>query len=310
MRRMNRRAIFSGIIGLAFALVCAACGNGSTSAAGHPQSASSPTPTSIPGVSAQRNLAYGPLPAETLDLCTPTNATTPRPGIIMIHGGGWAQGDKQQYDDACAFLAQHGFVAATINYRLAPASHWPAQLVDSQLAVRWLRAHAAQYHLDTQRLCSWGDSAGAHLAVFLGVLTTIHPGDEAGLLASQASNTTCVVDDYGPVDLIGPADSLQQQILQNFIGQSYQGDQAAYRDASPLFLVTAHSPPMLIVQGSQDTLVPPAESLALQTALQRAHVPVQYITFPGGHAFLGLNDSQIQAILKQIYTYLVAQEHP
>ncbi len=300
-----------GIFGIV-ALLVAACGNGATRSAA---SATPPsTPTLVPGalyrVATQQNVAYGPLAAEVLDICAPVGAQGPRPGIIMIHGGGWAQGDKQQYDDACAFLASRGFVAATINYRLAPAKAWPDQLVDAQLAVRWLRAHAGQYQLDTQRLCSWGDSAGAHLAVFLGVLTTIHPGDEAGLLTAQAPNTTCVVDAYGPVDLVGPADPFQAAILKNLIGATYLAAPALYRDASPYFLVSAHSPPMLIIQGTQDTLVPPQESLMLQAMLQHDHVPVQYISYVGGHGFLGLSETQKAAIIKQIYMYLVAQEHP
>jgi dipeptidyl aminopeptidase/acylaminoacyl peptidase len=142
------------------------------------------------------------------------------------------------------------------------------------------------------------------------VLGTIHAGDEAALLADQAPNTTCVVDAYGPVDLIGPMDSLQAQILQNFPGATYQAAPALYRDASPLFLVSAHSAPMLIIQGTQDTLVPPQESLMLQAALQRNHVPVQFISYVGGHSFLGLSAAQKNAILLRIYAYLVAQEHP
>lgn len=301
-----------GIIGF-LALGAAACGTSATRSTG---SAASPSPTStlIPGalyhVAAQQNVAYGPLAAEVLDICTPVGAPGPRPGIIMIHGGGWVQGDKQQYDPACAYLAGHGFVAATINYRLAPTKVWPDQLVDAQLAVRWLRANAAHYQLDTHRLCGWGDSAGAHLAVFLGVLTTIHAGDEAGLLADQMPNTSCVVDAYGPVDLIGQADPFQAQILQNLIGATYQAAPALYRDASPYFLVSSHSPPMLIIQGTQDTLVPPQESQMLQAALQKDHVPVQFISYVGGHAFLGLTAAQKDAIYQQIYTYLVAQEHP
>src|SRR5689334_18158846 len=81
----------------------------------------------------------------------------------------------------CALLASRGFVAATIEYRLAPRNHWPAQLVDAQLAVRYLRSQSGALGLDAGRLCAWGESAGGHLAAFLGVLAGVWPGDEAGL---------------------------------------------------------------------------------------------------------------------------------
>ncbi len=256
------------------------------------------------------NLAYGSFAAETLDLCTPIGATTPRPGVIFIHGGGWSTGDKLAYDSACATLAKYGFVAATINYRLAPANVWPAQIEDAQLAVRWLRAHAATYNLDPQRLCAWGDSAGAHLAVYLGVSDTIHPGDQQTLDANLSPHVTCVVDDYGPVNLTNIHTPVADQALPLLFGATYQQAPARYRDGSPLFLVSPQSAPMLIVQGAQDVTVPPAQSLALQAALQRNHVPVQYVSYNGGHGFSGLTQSQTNSILITIFKYLVAHEHP
>jgi acetyl esterase/lipase len=311
---MFRRALCAGVLSLALWMAACSSTPANTTAA-TTTTIPAPTVTHVPGgpysVAMRHNVAYGPLAAESLDLCTPVGAPGQRPGVIMIHGGGWSQGDKTAYDSACTQLAANGVVAATLDYRLAPASVWSAQLVDVQLAVRWLRATAAQWSLDTGRLCAWGDSAGAHLAVFLGVDATIHPGDEAGVLANEAPNVTdCVVDDYGPVDLTMFGDSVQMAILRTLFGASQQADPAAYRDASPLFLVSSHSPPMLIVQGSQDTLVPPAQSLALQAALQHNNVPVQYISYPGGHSFIGLTRAQIDAVLGQIVMYLGAKLYP
>ena len=261
-------------------------------------------------VTTQRGIAYGPFPAETLDLCAPNGATTLRPGVIFIHGGGWTTGDQTSYDSACATLAKYGFVGATINYRLAPASRWPAQIVDAQLAVRWLRAHASTYNLDPQRLCAWGDSAGAHLAVYLGVDQTIHPGDEQSLYADQSPHVSCVVDAFGPVDLTNIHTPVADQALPLLLGATYQAAPDRYRDASPLFLVSPQSAPTLIIQGTKDTVVPPSQSQALQAALQRNHVPEQYVSYDGGHGFTGLSQSQINGILLTIFKFLVAQEHP
>ncbi len=297
------------------ALVVVACGSASTSTA-RPTTPTTTAPvTTVTGgrftVQVRRGVAYGPLAAETLDVCVPIAASGTHPGVVMIHGGGWSQGDKAQYAGGCTALAAEGIVAASLNYRLAPAAVWPAQLVDVQLAVRWLRANAGQLGLDVTRLCSWGDSAGAHLAVFLGVTAQIHPGDQAALLASQSpAVTTCVIDSYGPVDLLGTGTPIEEQILQNFIGATAQQDPAAYRDASPLLLVSDHTPPTLIIQGTRDTLVPPAQSLALQAALQAHHIPVQYISYDGEHSFGGLSNDQVTAIIRQIATYLIAALKP
>jgi acetyl esterase/lipase len=296
-----------------------------TQASGTPTSAPSPTSSSAPAststsafppglyqANVQKDVSYGPLGgAEQLDLCTPVGARGLRPGVVLIHGGGFEQGNKSSYDQFCSYLASQGFVAATLNYRLAPLNVWPAQLVDVQLAVRWLRAHASEYALDTRRLCSFGDSAGGHLAVFLGVLSTIHPGDEAGLLSNQSPKVSCVVDEFGPVDMTAlTRNAFWQGVFPSLFRVGGQSNQATLRDASPLFLVSARSAPTLIIQGTKDTIVPPSQSQALQTALQQAGVSVGYISYAGEHAFGSLSNEQITALQSQAFAYLVKQEQP
>ena len=260
------------------------------------------------------NLSYGPLggEGELLDICTPVGVAGLRPGVLLIHGGFWSSGDKTTYTASCSQLAAQGFVAATINYRLAPTYHWPAQLVDVQLAMRWLRAHASDYHLDPARVCALGDSAGGHLAVFLGVLGTIHAGDQAGLIADQPVRASCVADLFGPVDLttIGTPDQ-RQALATSLLGAGVlQQNPGIVRDASPVFAVSAKSAPTLIIQGTQDSLVPPSQSQELQRVLQRAGVAVKYVSYPGGHEFSGLSQQQHDALTLQILQFLMAQEHP
>jgi acetyl esterase/lipase len=260
----------------------------------------------------QSNLSYGPLASEVLDLCTPVGAVGNRPGVVLIHGGGWHAGDKGGHDKDCQYLASHGFVAITINYRLVPAAIYPAQVVDAQLAVRWLRANAATYQLDPQRLCAWGDSAGGYLVVELGVLSNILAGDEAGLLANESPTVQCVVDEFGPSDFTNATNVRPQQMTTviNFLGTTPQQNPTLYHDASPVFGITAQTAPMLIVQGTQDSTVPQAQSLELQQHLQAAGVAVQYIAYPGNHEFVGLSADQKQTIEEQMLGYVVAQEHP
>lgn len=269
-----------------------------------------PPPRYQPEVS--NDIPYGPLPAETLDLCQPQGATDLRPGVILIHSGGWDAGDKSEFAPECTLLASEGFVAATVNYRLDPAHVWPTQLVDVQLAARYLRAHAGDLMLDPNRLCSWGHSSGAHLAVFLGVLSKTHPGDEAALLANESSGVSCTIDDFGMVNLetygVTPAQKGLLQLL--FGGATLKNDPAGYHDASPLFLVSSQSARMLIVQGTRDSVVFPEQSQALQQALQAHSVPVQYLSYEGEHGFGGLSAEQQQLLENESISFLMGYENP
>ncbi len=262
----------------------------------------------------EHNVAYGPLAAEKLDLCLPEKAVGARPGVILVHGGAWVGGDKGSLGGPCRLLAQRGFVAATVNYRLGLKSvattQWPAQLVDVQLAVRWLRAQASKLNLDPQRLGAWGSSAGGHLVTFLGSLKTIYPGDQAPLLANESPAVSWVVDEFGPVDLTANKDAPLNGVFLTLFGASYQQDPAAYHNASPLFDVGSQSAPTLIIQGTHDTTVPPIQSMELRQALQKNNVPVEFISYNGEHAFHGLTKAQQLAITAQEVNYLIELEHP
>ncbi len=262
------------------------------------------------------DLAYGPLPDEKLDLCLPKGRMETRPAVVLIHGGGWVAGDKQEFDELCLLLARHGFVAASVRYRLAvssvPATYWPAQVVDVQLAVRWLRALASSLQVDPRRICAWGDSAGGHLAVYLGTHETVHAGDgQAYRALGEATNVSCVVDEFGPVDLTASKDApLAGDLLTLFGGTTYDQNPELYRDFSPVFSITPQSAPMLIVQGTQDTLVPPTQSAELQQTLHQHHVPVWYLSYHGGHEFSELSGTQRNTLLAQEVNYLIMLEHP
>src|SRR5579864_1406516 len=152
-------------------------------------------------VQVSTDIAYGPQPDEVLDQCLPVGAPSSRPGIIMIHGGGWIAGDKRHFEDLCMHYAAQGYVATTINYRLAPRYQWPDQIGDVQLAVRYLRVNASNLGLDPTRICALGGSAGAHLALLLDELQTIHPADVASIYADTSPTVRCVVDQFGPTAL-------------------------------------------------------------------------------------------------------------
>lgn len=239
------------------------------------------------------DVAYGPLAQERLDLCRPLGVRGPLPVILEIHGGAWVGGDKSGWGGRCRYFASIGFAAAVIDYRLAPSWVWPAQLEDAQLAVRYLRANAAPLDLNSRALCALGESAGGHLALFLGSLASIAPGDAAALYPDQSPQVACVIDEYGPADLTRPLPLLDDAALLELLGgAALVSDHAAYRAASPLFAVSSHSAPTLIIQGDRDTTVPPEQSHLLAAALRQAGVAVTYVGYAGGHSMGGLSAAE------------------
>ena len=271
-------AVFSSVV----AVVRFAVAQDVSAASGSTASADSP------GIVFQRDVAYGPLPQQTLTTCRPEDGKL-HAGVVLIHGGGWVAYDKTDLLPVCEALARDGLFAATINYRLvdktvpAANTHWPAQLADVQLAVRWLRANAASVGLDRTRLCAYGESAGGHLAVFLAVKKTIEPTDMAAYLPDEPVSVICAVDNFGPVDL---TDVGLKNLAQGLIGKPmHPENMAMFLSASPLFLVDRETAPVYIEQGSGDEVVLPSQSFKLFDALTRNNVSARFTTYSGGHGW-------------------------
>jgi acetyl esterase/lipase len=232
--------------------------------------------------------------AHLLDIYIPTKAKSPTPLVIFIHGGAWLQGAKEEGPGIP--LCRKGFACASINYRLTDAAIFPAQIEDCKAAVRFLRAHAADYNIDPQRIGVWGVSAGGHLASLLG--TTC--GDrqlEGNLGNNQVDSCVQAVCDWcGPSDFLSVAkqagsrtkidyDSPKGPVALLLGGlQKERAELAAA--ASPITHVDKSDPPFLIVHGDIDDLVPYAQSQELHKALTEAGVPNKLITIAGGgHSF-------------------------
>lgn len=257
-------------------------------------------PTQTPAPRVLSDVAYGTDPAQKMDIYLPDGFTGPRPGVALIHGGGWEGGDKGGYVPTGKALANLGFVAFSLNYRLAPAAHYPAQVDDVQRAVRWMRLHAADYALDPTRIGALGDSAGGHLVLYLGTHDTRDNADPT--LAAQSSRVQCVVDFYGPSDLTTLVPSTPQtdgqkavaQMLVYLFNGTPEATRGLARDASPLFAVDARSAPTLIMTGTDDPLVPVDQSTRMADALRAAGVETTLaIMYKEGHAFLNPSVSQI-----------------
>jgi acetyl esterase/lipase len=175
-------------------------------------------------------------------------------------------------------LARAGYVAFSVDYRLVDAatgSHrWPAQLDDVQRAVRWVRAHAADYVIDPMRVGAYGWSAGGQLAALLGTRDT---RDATAPLASYPSRVACVVDLAGDVDLAAYTQPPALHEVVALLGGTPQEVPERYRDASPLSWIDGRATPFLVVHGEQDDVVPIEQSRRLVAALHAAGVEVRYV---------------------------------
>ncbi|MHB1356260.1 MAG: alpha/beta hydrolase fold domain-containing protein [Anaerolineae bacterium] len=222
-----------------------------------------------------------------LDLYLPKAPIRAVPIIVYIHGGGWSGLDKTWCPYAMRMLDQE-YAVASINYRLSNLAAFPAQLHDCKAAVRWLRAHAGEYHLDGDHIGAWGDSAGGHLSAMLGV-TGNHPemeGESGTPGVSSAVQAVC--DWYGPGDLehLGNPSDPDWQDAKSWVGCFIGGAPASNRDrlkaASPVTYVSKDAAPFLIMHGDHDTSVLLSQSIYLYEALWLAGADVELYVVRGG----------------------------
>src|SRR3954463_10561651 len=210
-----------------------------------------------PTVDVLRNQVFverdsGPL---TADVYRPRGAG-PFPGMLVVHGGAWRMGARADLASLAYKLAEHGYTAVAIDYRLAPTYKFPAQIYDCQAAVRWMRAHADELKIDPTRIGGFGYSAGGHLVTLLGTLDDKELR-EPGLPADAPSARLQVVVAGGaPCDFrVLPGDSNRVAF---WIGGTRNNIPKEYPPPAPASFTTADAPPMYFFHGQQDLLVPVA----------------------------------------------------
>ena len=266
-------------------------------------------PPAPPGVVLLHDVVIGKGGGQDIhaEVAYPANITKPLTGILSFHGGGWLFGNAKGYVPLITALAHNGYFAASIDYRLSNVAKWPAQIQDCKLAVRWLRANAAQYQVDPNRIVAWGGSAGGHLAACLGTMADV-PADEGdGGYPGVSSAVQAVVDFYGPVDLSNPGDYIASEnnmtkLILSLFGVPYATNPALWKSGSPLLYVKAGDPPMIIFHGDSDKTVPLAQSVAFDAALTQAGVPHQFIIVKNAdHGFKPVPGATIDPSQGQIF---------
>lgn len=229
----------------------------------------------------------GASPRQALDLYLPEQTRGQAPAVLWIHGGAWECGNKCPCP--VSHFAERGYAVASIGYRLSDEAVFPAQLEDCKSAVRWLRAHAAEYGIDPARIGAWGGSAGGHLAALLGTTGRIRDFD-VGVHLEQSSEVQCVVNWFGPVDFLdwgvpfSPSMDSKESSVYRLLGGPISQNQEMARRASPLHHLDGRSAPFFTIHGDQDNIVPLIQSRRLHEALQDAGVESTLRIIPGaGH---------------------------
>ncbi|MEZ0491228.1 alpha/beta fold hydrolase [Kineococcus sp. TBRC 1896] len=208
-----------------------------------------------------------------LDACLPREATGPLPSLVILHGGGFNSGDRTESGSAglCDSAARTGVVAVSIDYRLAPASTYPAQVQDVQSAVEWLRqpAQVQKYSLDPTRIALLGSSAGAILA--LTAATAGEGRDDTGTRVKAVVSLSGVADLRDSALALGDPSPQAVQLVLTYLGCTSATDCPQAAEASPITHVDPSDPPVLLVNGT-DELVPRQQAEAMAAALQEAGV--------------------------------------
>lgn len=216
-----------------------------------------------PDLDRQSDLVYGEAGGQELklDFVKPSlcrNQSVPL--IVYIHGGGWRSGDKTEAieQNVVKMAYQLGFAVASINYRLAPGSRFPAQIHDCKQAIKFFRANASAFGVDPDWIAAAGGSAGGHLAMLLAT-TDEHDGLEGTASPGISSRVIAVVEYFGPTalfDVLSLSSSDGLSMAKDLLGCNPVVCQEEARTASPITYVSSGDPPILIAHGDKDELVP------------------------------------------------------
>ncbi|MBW8010682.1 MAG: alpha/beta hydrolase [Chloroflexi bacterium] len=239
-----------------------------------------------------------------MDLYYPDSATRSWPVVVIIHGGGWTSGHKIsgpaiRYAEP---IVSANFLVAAIDYRLSPEVVFPAHLEDVKCAIRSLRANAAEYNLDPDKIGVIGFSAGGHLAALLGTTDPSAGFEGTGGYLEYSSRVQAVVDIAG---VNNPRILCSDQIAQEVFGAENCQDDEVMDPANSANYISLDDPPFLIIHGDRDMAVALIFSEYLKDALDAVGVPaILYIVRNAGHSFQPL-DEPMEPSLDELSTFVV-----
>jgi len=203
-------------------------------------------------------------PAQQLDIVYPFVGDAPYKVIVNFHGGGWEAGSKRSANSAAVQWATYqGYAVVNVGYRLSGDAKWPAQIYDAKAAIRFIRANAKKYRLDADKLVVWGNSAGGHIAEMLAA-TNDNPRMEDLSMGNPTSSSQVqgVVAWYGVSEITSLA-KLGEPSGDKLMGYCISCKLEKSRAASPIEYVNKNFPPILLVHGTNDQVVPFVQSIKM-----------------------------------------------
>ena len=213
-------------------------------------------------------------------------ATGKLPCIVYIHGSAWKKQNMASAQKRAGKMVDKGYVVACLEYRPCSFALFPAQVEDSKTAVRYMRAHAAEYGVDPTNIFLWGTSSGGHTAL-LHAVSEDAPQMDNGLLGEWSCKVNAVVDYYGPTELVKEfriEDGAQHEPDRNgglLLGDLSEDKRDFARTASPLYYVHAGMPPVFVVHGDKDKVVPLEQSEWIIERFKECGVSHEYLLLPG-----------------------------
>jgi acetyl esterase/lipase len=231
-----------------------------------------------------RDVPYGPAARQTLDVAFARAPSRPRPALVMIHPGGWMQGDKSACHALMAEYAGLGYVTVAVNFRLSGSAPYPAALADCKRAVRWLRAHAADYGIDPSRIGVTGWSSGAHLAMLVALSDDgfeREPGEPVPSSRVQAAVCASGVYDF-LMEERGPYPNAEDDpAVVRFLGGPPRERPELARRASPGRHLSTDDPPLLVFHGELDRRIDAEQARQFALALRRIGREDEVVVLPG-----------------------------
>jgi acetyl esterase/lipase len=223
------------------------------------------------------------------DVFTPPADVRNRRGVLLVHGGGWRQGDRSQLRGYGVLLGRRGYTLVACEYRLSGEAKWPAQIHDVKAALRWMRAESGALGIDPARIAISGNSAGGHLALVAAGTPNLPAFEGMGGNEGTGTEVAAAIAFYPPVTLAPDPSRLAtnpglRAALEELFGTDFEHEVA--RQASPLTHAHGAFPPTLLIHGNRDELVPAEESFRMYRALAEVGAEVELHMFNGvPHAF-------------------------
>ncbi|AKG34852.1 prolyl oligopeptidase family serine peptidase [Paenibacillus durus] len=263
--------------------------------------------SNIEGTSLKLNLLVYRDPMDALFNREGNKETYPLIIYLQGCGWGWSEQDIFAFVPQLAEFAKQGYVVATVQYRGSGKALFPGQLHDVKAAVRFLKANASQYNIDPERVGVWGDSSGAHLALLLGLTEGIEEFDGDREYLQESSKVQAIVDWFGPTDFLSMSQypsvfdhDSPHSPESKLVGGAIQEHKDKARKASPSQYVRPDAPPILMMHGDRDDVVPFEQSLDFFKTMKQAGNDITLYKITGG-GHIGFTQPHTLDVVKSFF---------